>query len=592
MPIPVAPTGEPEIDGILWGWKWDSPHLTVSFPSEIRAYSGYNTVENFSPFTQIEAEQIFDLVLAHLSTFTGLTFTHDPSDGGDLRFAQASGIDYGPEHFVPGLHAPGGIGSAEANPPDPNLIGAHAVGDNWFTTGQYRPSLLGSFHHAAGLLHEVGHALGLKHGHATQTWSHDASVTLPALPAEQDSQEFSVMTYRGYVGGPLNGASGEEEYPWTYMLNDMAALQHMYGANFGGGSNNGDSTYRFDPNTGEMSVDGLGFGAPYGAKILLTIWDGGGEDRYDFSNYDQDQSIDLRPGAFSTFSMPQLANLANGPEEDAKLARGNVANPYLYQGDLRSLIEHVDTGGGNDTIAGNQAGNHIRSGAGHDVLWGGDGEDRLIGASGDDVIDGGTGTDTVNGGDGNDSLIGGPADTDLRDIIFGGAGDDRADGGGGNDLIYGQEGHDTLSGGYGSDELQGQSGNDVISGGALSDLIFGGDGADFVNGGFGHDRINGGNGGDRFFHLGILDHGSDWVQDFNTAEGDALFFGSTATSKDFQVNLAHTATLDGDRAGDDAAREAFVIYRPTGQIIWALIDGEAQASISLQLAGEVFDLLA
>ncbi len=34
-----------------------------------------------------------------------------------------------------------------------------------------------------------------------------------------------------------------------------------------------------------------------------------------------------------------------------------------------------------------------------------------------------------------------------------------------------------------------------------------------------------------------------------------------------------------------------MIYRPTGQIMWALVDGAGQSSINLQVGGEVFDLL-
>ncbi len=230
----------------------------------------------------------------------------------------------------------------------------------------------------------------------------------------------------------------------------------------------------------------------------------------------------------------------------------------------------------------------------NDTITGLAGDDRLIGQEGDDQIDGGIGADTLNGGDGDDTVIGGPSghEADQRDVIYSGAGNDRADGGGGNDLIYGQEGNDTLNGGFGADELQGQGGDDVITGGALSDLVYGGDGEDFVNGGFGYDRINGGDGADRFFHLGVADHGSDWVQDYASAEGDVLVFGNAAASSDqFQINLNHTATADGERSGDDDVQEAFVIYRPTGQIMWALVDGEAQGQINLQIGGEVFDLL-
>ena len=123
--------------------------------------------------------------------------------------------------------------------------------------------------------------------------------------------------------------------------------------------------------------------------------------------------------------------------------------------------------------------------------------------------------------------------------------------------------------------------------------MFGNAGDDFLNGGFGHDRINGGSGADRFFHLGIFDHGSDWVQDYDADEGDVLAFGQAgATLNQFQVNYTHTANADGERSGDDAVEEAFVIYRPTGQIMWALVDGGGQTEINIQLDGVVFDLLA
>jgi len=128
----------------------------------------------------------------------------------------------------------------------------------------------------------------------------------------------------------------------------------------------------------------------------------------------------------------------------------------------------------------------------------------------------------------------------------------------------------------------------VITGSAYSDLIYGGSGNDFVNGGFGHDLINGGAGADKFYHLGIADHGSDWVQDYNAAEGDVLLFGNaSAAVDDFQVNFTNT-----DGAGDADVSEAFVIYKPTGKIIWALIDGQSQDEINLKIGSETFDLLA
>ncbi|MFC3613159.1 CAP domain-containing protein [Lutimaribacter marinistellae] len=213
---------------------------------------------------------------------------------------------------------------------------------------------------------------------------------------------------------------------------------------------------------------------------------------------------------------------------------------------------------------------------------------RLEGNRGDNRLSGGDGHDTLFGGDGDDVLIGGESVDDLRDVAFGGAGHDSIDGGHGNDELRGDDGNDTVSGGFGTDTVIGGAGDDVLTGEAWSDMLYGNDGADFVNGGFGHDRVNGGDGADRFFHLGIADHGSDWIQDFSAADGDVLVFGRAgAVAADFQVNITETAN-----AGVAGVEEAFVIYRPTGQIMWALVDGAAQDVLTLMVSGVEYDLLA
>ncbi|MEX5728452.1 Ca2+-binding RTX toxin-like protein [Rhodovulum iodosum] len=228
-----------------------------------------------------------------------------------------------------------------------------------------------------------------------------------------------------------------------------------------------------------------------------------------------------------------------------------------------------------------------------DIMRGRDGADVLRGEADDDFLYGGDGTDTINGGDGNDTILGGDTEADRRDQIFGGAGDDRINAGYGNDAVFGQGGNDIIAGGFGADELQGQDGNDTITGSALSDLVFGGEGDDFVNGGFGFDRVNGGAGADSFYHLGIADHGSDWIQDYSAAEGDVLLFGdATASADDFNVQFTHTSSPETGRSGDDDVQEAFVVYRPAGLIVWALVDGGGEASLNVEIGGEVFDLLA
>ncbi|MBE2278278.1 MAG: hypothetical protein IAE87_18510 [Rhodobacteraceae bacterium] len=230
----------------------------------------------------------------------------------------------------------------------------------------------------------------------------------------------------------------------------------------------------------------------------------------------------------------------------------------------------------------------LRGDAGNDTLQGLDGADLLEGKGGSDRLLGGDGTDTLIGGAEDDFLFGGATEADLRDVIYGGTGNDTIDGGHGNDELRGDDGDDVIDGWFGADLIIGGIGNDTLSGAALGDNIHGGAGADFINGGFGHDRMNGGTGADNFYHLGIFSHGSDWVQDYSAAEGDRLLYGQAgALRSQFQVNFAETP-----RAGQAGVQEAFVIYRPTGQILWALIDGGAQAQINIVLEGQVFDLLA
>ena len=268
-----------------------------------------------------------------------------------------------------------------------------------------------------------------------------------------------------------------------------------------------------------------------------------------------------------------------------------------------------------DVVHGLAGNDSIMESDGNDIIFGGDGADTLRGGDGSDTLYGGEGLDKLHGGGGDDFIFGGISDEanyyagdsgpDLRSEITGGAGNDVIFSGQGNDLVFGQDGNDTLIGGRGADTLIGQNGDDVIAGGSGSDLLFGGSGNDFINGGFATDRINGGSGADRFYNLGLrsqdlsvagdirTDVTPDWIQDYNAAEGDLLVFGNAGASEsNFQVNFAHTANASGERSGDDAITEAFVIYRPTGDIVWALVDGGGLTEINIQLGEEVFDLLA
>lgn len=276
------------------------------------------------------------------------------------------------------------------------------------------------------------------------------------------------------------------------------------------------------------------------------------------------------------------------PAEDSSSGTPQIAVAYEISG--TTAVFDLELDGLGLTLTGTEdADDVLIGGQGDDKIEGLGGDNRLIGEDGNDLIAGGDGADTINGGNGNDTLTGGLTDADLRDVVFGGAGDDSIDGGYGNDELHGMDGNDTILGGFGADMIVGGEGADVISGAGGSDLSFGGAGDDFINGGFGNDRLNGGAGADTFFHLGVEGHGTDWIQDYASADGDVLVFGGAgATPGQFVVNFANTPG-----AGSADVAEAFITDSQTGRFLFALVDGAAQDSIMMRIAGTegTFDLL-
>ena len=117
-------------------------------------------------------------------------------------------------------------------------------------------------------MHEIGHTLGLKHGHEAQDVQNASGAyvyTNPALPANHDFLEYSVMTYRSYPGGSAKTVNAKE-FPSTPMQDDIAALQYLYGANFD--YNSGNTVYTFSSKSGAMSINGVSQGATFHHKIF------------------------------------------------------------------------------------------------------------------------------------------------------------------------------------------------------------------------------------------------------------------------------------------------------------------------------------
>ena len=406
-----AATGNQNIDGVLSGYKWTTTALTWRIPTSA---SQYDTNPNLSGIQYGDTTRTSTFLAPTAAMTTAVSTILDTLFGAvsGLSFTQAAASDTSADMSIGRSTATASFGTAYAYYPTGS--GTGLSGDSWFSDAYdswgggyaYDNPVKGGYAWTT-YIHEFGHNMGLKHGQETGGPANTAMAT------DRDGMEFSIMTYRSYVGGPADGYTNEQwGYAQSLMMYDIAALQVMYGADFTTNATN--SVYAFSSTTGQMFINGVGQGAPGGNRVFLTIWDGGGTDTYDFSNYTTNQAIDLTPGGWSLMSSVQQAYLGDG-----NYARGNVYNALQSNGDVRSLIENAIGGSGNDTITGNDANNVLTGNGGADTLYGGNGSDTLNGGDGDDTFYGGSAADIMNGGNGNDTFY-----FDSADTVSGGASND------------------------------------------------------------------------------------------------------------------------------------------------------------------------
>lgn len=282
------------------------------------------------------------------------------------------------------------------------------------------------------VLHEIGHALGLKHPHDSGGNNRPTFEQLGM--AANDSARWTVMSYNENANS--SQSSGNDASP---MPLDILAIQQIYGANMA--YHTGDDTYSFVQN----------FSGAYS-----TIWDAGGIDTLDASSFfafGGGVSIDLRPGVgFATSVQGNYGLLA-----------------IAYNVD----IENAFGGGAGDIIFGNALDNVIDGRGGPDIMAGREGNDTYyVGDAGDSVVENpGEGIDTVIVNS-SDFLL--PANVEnLTLTAFGarGTGDAR------NNVLTSLGGEQTLRGGAGDDTYV------VTASPAPTFLTFSGDSGDYISGG-------------------------------------------------------------------------------------------------------------
>lgn len=256
-----------------------------------------------------------------------------------------------------------------------HLVSAHSWFDKAWTSQSTDASVQHGQYGYLTYLHEIGHAFGLNHPgpyNGTGTYSTDAVY-------QQDTHRYTVMSYfDGNADGSATNwyKNGIWYYPETPMVDDVATIQHMYGASLT--TRAGDTVYGFHA-TADRSV----YNFATNTTPVLTIWDSGGNNTIDLSGYTTAQRLDLHQGAYSS-----VAGMTN----NLGIAFGTI-------------IQTGIGGSGNDIIVGNYFNDTLYGGAGNDHLYAGHGNSALYGGAGNDTLVAGAGSDTLYGGAGTDTVV-------------------------------------------------------------------------------------------------------------------------------------------------------------------------------------------
>lgn len=375
--VPVPRSGNPWIDGLISGYRWGvtsvTPEIGFTFIGSTAdqpggLFGGYSSWGWGSDERMLMLESI-----AAIEQVSGLRFV-DRGDNNDdnveIWFYNLDGTAAG------GVY---GFSYTPGSGPDEGLVAI-----NWSAyrsaDGDPHHSITSGSFHGLTYLHELSHAIGLKHPHARGLegqprfpgLNRGSNIYRDAGLHGQNAQPWTQLTYVDQKA--TNGAVPSRAEAFGFLQTpgalDIAALQWMYGINPDAAA--GNDVYELPTDNGE----GVGW---------HSIWDTGGRDRIDASRASAPVTIDLRNATLD------LSPSAGGFLSRVQGVYGGFTIAHDWDGHGFGepagicVIEDATGGREDDWLIGNAAGNLLKGRRGDDVLYAGAaGPDRLKGGPGRD----------------------------------------------------------------------------------------------------------------------------------------------------------------------------------------------------------------
>jgi serralysin len=330
--------------------------LTYSFIAD----SSGLTTGDANGFQALDSSQqdVVRQALDYISSVVDITFT-EVSSGGDLQYGSNSQTN------------------SAAYARYPNEGSQVFLANNQST---FQGSWSAGSYEWETILHETGHALGLKHPGNYNAGG--GGTPGPYLAASLDNRNNTIMSYRdaattkriGYANGMFQTSTVN---PDTYQALDIAALQYLYGA-----ANSQAATFQWSD----------------GQAMQQTIFNNNSASVLDLSNQTGTNVLDLRAGAKSSiglrdayadmpFTKAQYAALtSNGRKLSSLLGVPTYTGANNLTIAAGSTINNAVGGSGKDTIVLNANANTVDAGAGDDAFFVTTGNATLTGGNGDDTV--------------------------------------------------------------------------------------------------------------------------------------------------------------------------------------------------------------